>query len=74
MVEILLDSLKADRDCNFEIHIASLRKVLSFFFSMNLMEFGYEKHSNDLLPKYVTKRQCLITKYHRLPLKLNKKI
>lgn len=51
MVEILLDSFKADRYCNFELHITTVRKMLLLIFSMNPHNYacGITMYLQDML-------------------------
>lgn len=51
MVEILLDSIKADREGNFDLHISSVRKMLPYFFSMNHYNYarGVTLYLQDML-------------------------
>ncbi|OWR55769.1 hypothetical protein KGM_212459 [Danaus plexippus plexippus] len=35
MVEILLSSVMADRNSNYELHLLTTRQILPYFFSMN---------------------------------------
>lgn len=59
MVEILLDSIKADREGNFSLHLTSTRRMLPYFFSMNhpLYARGVSLYINDMmqLPESVKK-------------------
>lgn len=51
MVEIMLESIKADRECNFQLHVESVRKMLPYFFSMNHHNYarGITMYLQDML-------------------------
>lgn len=51
MVEILLDSNKADREGNFDLHLTSTKKMLPYFFSLNhpLYARGVSMSLQDML-------------------------
>lgn len=57
MVETLFESLKADREGDFKLHLSSTRKMLPFFFAMNhpLYARGVSLYLQDMLklPKSV---------------------
>lgn len=57
MVEILLNSIKADRESNYDLHLQTTRQMLTYFFSMNHTNYdrGVSLYLQDMiqLPKDV---------------------
>lgn len=51
MVEILLNSIKADRESDFDLHLQTTRQMLSYFFSMNHTNYvrGVSLYLQDMI-------------------------
>ena len=51
MVDILLNSIKADRICDFDLHLQTTRQMLPYFFAMNHTNYmrGVTLYTQDMI-------------------------